>query len=179
MEVQSELVVTPGHGLYVQDAINSIVQTQIRQRYRGHSAAYYHKLIDFFALHNAQGDVKVTIYKALHQRRLIASGVMVDFGKTRMYLYGGSSDEDKNLMAPYLMHWHAMVDARELGLQFYDLGGSEVSGGGEKGFTRFKKGFGGRIVEYAGAYDIIYNQLWYNAYRIVRTANRFLKQIIK
>ena len=104
---------------------------------------------------------------------------MVDFAKTRMYLYGGSSENEKNLMAPYLMHWQAMQDARNLGLEFYDLGGSEVSGGGERGFTRFKKGFGGRVVEYAGAYDVIYNKLWYNAYRIVRHANRLLKQISK
>lgn len=179
VEVQSELMVTPRYGLYVKEAIQAIVDTQIRQKYRGHPASYYMKLIDFFALHNPHGDLKVIIYKALHQKKLISSGIMVDFGKTRMYLYGGSHDEDRNLMAPYLMHWQAIKDARQLGMEFYDLGGSEVAGGGERGFTRFKKGFGGRVVEYAGAYDIIYNKLWYNIYRIVRQLNRFLKQITK
>jgi lipid II:glycine glycyltransferase (peptidoglycan interpeptide bridge formation enzyme) len=179
VDVQSELVVTPRYGLYVQEAIQAIVDTQVRQNYRGHPFEYYKKLIDFFALNNAKSDLKVIIYKALYQKKLIASGIMVDFGKTRMYLYGGSTDEDKNLMAPYLMHWQAMQDARNLGLEFYDLCGSEVASGGERGFTRFKKGFGGRVVEYAGAYDVIYNKLWYNGYRIVRQANRLLKQITK
>ncbi len=179
VEVQSELVVTPRHGLYVREAIQAIVDTQARQKYRGHSAAYYRKLIDFFALNNPRSDLKVIIYKALHKKRLIASSIMVDFGKTRIYLYGGSTDDDKNLMAPYLMHWQAMVDARNLGLEFYDLGGSEVASGGERGFTRFKKGFGGRVAEYAGAYDIVYNRLWYNGYRIIRSINRFLKHKIK
>ena len=79
MEVQSELVVTPRHGLYMQEAIQAIVDTQVRQKYRGHPAAYYRKLIDFFALNNAKSDLKVIIYKALYQKKLIASAIMVGF----------------------------------------------------------------------------------------------------
>lgn len=156
-----------------QQAIELILQTQIRQHFRGHGKQYYTNLLNFFTQH--QGDLKVYVYQALYQGMPVTAAVMFDFGKTRVYLYGGSSEENKNVMAPYLLHWQAMQDARVAGLKYYDLGGSEVSGGGERGFTRFKRGFGGRVVEYAGAYDLVFNKTWYNVYRIGRVINRLMK----
>jgi len=175
VEIQNELVVTPGYGLYTREALDVILQTQTRQHYRGHSENYYENLINFFALHNNSGDLKLRIYKALYNKELLASAIMVDFGPTRMYLYGGSSEKYRNLMAPYLLHWQAIVDAREIGLKHYDFGGSEVAAGGERGFTRFKEGFGGRVVTYAGAYDIINHQVFYKFYSIVRKFNRLIR----
>lgn len=172
VEIQSELAVTPQHGLYVKEAIDAIVQTQVRQHYKGHNAAYYYGLVDFFAIRHSNSDLKIRIYKALYQKQLVTSGIMVDFGTTRMYLYGGSSEEHKNVMAPYLMHWQCMQDAQALGLKSYDLGGSEVAGGGERGFTRFKRGFGGAVVEYAGAYDIVNKRILYPLYKVGRVINR-------
>jgi peptidoglycan pentaglycine glycine transferase (the first glycine) len=177
--VEDEFVITPGRGLYSEEAINLILQTQARQKYRGHSERYYKQLVDFFALQNGKNELKLHIYKAVYQRHLLASGIMIDFGKTRMYLYGGSSDENRDVMAPYLLHFKAITDARVLGLSRYDFGGSEVAGGGEKGFTRFKAGFGGAVVNYAGAYDIIFNSVWYTIYKGARKINRFLKHITK
>lgn len=173
--VQSEPAVTPGHGLYVQELIDLIVQTQARQNYRGHPAAYYRRLIDFFALNGTAEAPRLRLYKALWQRQLLACGVMVDFGPTRVYLYGGSAAEQRQLMAPYLLHWQAMLDARLAGLSCYDLGGSEVSLGGERGFTRFKRGFGGTVVNFAGAYDAIFSPGWYRLYNLLRSANRLIK----
>ncbi len=172
VEVQGELMVTPGHGLYVQEAVDLILQTQRRQNYRGHDEKYYKSFLDFFAVHNHAGDLRVHIYQAIYRRQLLVTGIMVDFGQTRMYLYGGSSEQDRNVMAPYLLHWQAMRDAREAGLSFYDFGGSEVSTGGERGFTRFKRGFGGKVIEYAGAYDIVESPAWYRIYSGLRWLNR-------
>ena len=176
--VESELAVTPGHGLYTSEVVDLIIRTQLRQQYRGHVAEYYRKFIDFFALHNRGGTVRVSIYKALYQRQLLACALCVDFGRTRVYLFGGSAEEHRNVMAPYLLHWQAMQDARALRLKLYDLGGSEVSAGGERGFTRFKQGFGGQVVHYAGAYDLVQHRLWYTIYTFLRRFNK-LTRVIK
>jgi len=175
--IQSQLAVTPGYGLYAREAIDLIVKTQARQKYRGHSASYYEKLVDFFAVQNPHASVKVTVYKALYNKELLTSAVMVDFAKTRMYLYGGSSDDFRNVMAPYLLHWQAIADARNLGMEYYDFGGSEVAAGGERGFTRFKQGFGGRVVNYMGAYDWVFNKTAYHAYMFFRKINKITKKI--
>ncbi len=177
VEVQKEMVAVPQHGIYVGEAVDLIVQTQERQKYRGHPARYYHKLINFLALRQEPDGLRMVIYKALLQKKILASGIMMDFGGTRTYLYGGSSDEHRNAMAPYLLHWTAMREARDAGMERYDLGGSEVASGGEKGFTRFKQGFGGRVAEFSGAYDFVCRPLWYNLYRIFRSANRIIKHI--
>ncbi len=173
VEVQSELAATPGHGLYVGEVIELIWQTQVRQKYRGHDKAYYRQFVDFFATHNRNNNLQVVIYKALFKRELLACGLVVDFGKTRTYLFGGSSELHKNLMSPYLLHWQAMLDAKKKGLAFYDFGGSEVSRGGERGFTRFKLGFGGSEVRYAGAWDVIFRSKGYSVYKILRNIRRW------
>jgi len=177
VKIQSELVVTPGYGLYTSEAVNLILQTQVRQNYHGHSRDYYKNLVDFFALGNNTNDLKLWIYKALYNKELLATAVIVDFGPTRMYLYGGSSEKFRNFMAPYLLHWGAIVDAKITGIKYYDFGGSEVASGGERGFTRFKQGFGGRVINYVGAYDIIQNKAVYKAYQLVRKINKIIKKI--
>jgi len=175
--VEDEFAITPGQGLYSKEAVDLILQTQARQAYRGHGEKYYKDLVNFFALNNKNNDLKLHIYKALYQKQLLAAGIFIDFGKIRMYLYGGSSDQHREVMAPYIMHWQAIRDAKNQGIMIYDFGGSEVASGGERGFTRFKQGFGGRVVNYSGAYDVVFNPVQYKIYTLLRAVNKTIKKI--
>lgn len=175
VRVEKDLVVTPGHGLYFQEAVELIVATAVRQGYKGHSKKYYENLVDFFAKKNQPaGGVALSIYKALFQNRLLASAIMLDFGFTRTYLFGGSSEEDKQVMAPYALHWQAMLDGKAAGLKLYDFWGLETASGKAHGFARFKQGFGGTAVSYAGAYDARFSKVGYAAYCAARFAGKFL-----
>jgi len=51
-------------------------------------------------------------------------------------------------------------------LKFYDFWGIDE----EKwpGVTRFKKGFNGRETIYPGAYDLVFQPLWYKVYKLTR-----------
>ncbi len=178
VSIQSELAVTPAFGLYAKEAVDLIVQTQIRQNYRGHAREYYKQLLDFFMfLENGKSALTFTIYKALYKKQILASAIMADFGKTRVYLYGGSATILTNLKGPNLLHYVAMLDARAKGLCRYDLGGSEVSSGGERGFTRFKQGFGGREIVFAGAYDYVTDFFGYRVYSLLRNLNLYFRKI--
>ena len=179
VEIQQEFGVTVGHGLYTKEAIDLIVATAKRQHFIGYSRRYYHAFLDFFGLYNELGSLKVHVYKALYRQRLLAVALMVDFGETRTFLFGGSSEEFKNVMAPYLMHFQAMLDAQSLGLKDYDFWGVETAGGQAPGFVRFKLGFGGAVLEYEGARDFITLRLWYNVYTLMRWANRFFRSLFK
>jgi len=175
VRVEKDLVVTPGHGLYYQEAVNLIVETAGRQQYKGHSRKYYENLVDFFARKNSvSGGITLSIYKALYENRLLASGIMVDFGATRTYLFGGSSESEKQVMAPYALHWQAMLDAKALGLRLYDFWGLETASGKSAGFARFKAGFGGKVLEYSGAYDAVFNSPGYWAYKLARAGAKLL-----
>lgn len=177
-EVQDEFVVSPGHGLYYQEAVELIIKTSRRQGFAGYPKSYYYQLIDFFALGKA-GELKLHIYKVLYRKQLLASAIMLDFGAARTFLFGGSSDEHRNVMAPYLLHFQAMLDAKAQGKSVYDFWGAETAGGEQPGFVRFKMGFGGQLVSYTGAVDVICRSGWYGWYKLLRKINKILRKWIR
>jgi lipid II:glycine glycyltransferase (peptidoglycan interpeptide bridge formation enzyme) len=199
VEVSADLIAVPGHGLYVKEALDLIVETADRQSFKTFPREYYQQFLDFFvnlnikaaaqaaannsrqsvealakadALQNFGGVVKIVLYKALLGRELLSAAVMVDFGKTRTYLFGGSSGRHREAMAPHSLHFTAMLDAKNAGLKFYDFWGIETAGGETPGFVKFKLGFGGQIVSYPGAWDIMLRRLWYHGYKTLRKVNR-------
>lgn len=174
VEVQKDLVVTPGFGLYFKEVVGQIAQTENRRGFVGHGIGYYQKFIDFFAL-KPQSEIQVSVYKALYQKRLLCGAIMVDFGGTRTYLFGGSGEENKNVMAPYLLHWQAMTDAKAKGFKFYDFWGLETSSGKVPGFARFKLGFGGEEKIFVGAFDVIIRPVYYKLYQAARFCRRLFR----
>src|SRR6185503_7189711 len=92
------------------------------------------------------------------------------------YLYGASSDQERNRMAPYLAQWEAMRWAHARGALAYDLwgvpdedeaaleAGFETHHDGLWGVYRFKRGFGRQLVRSLGAWDRVYQHLAYRVY---------------
>ena len=171
VQIVSQPVVIPGHGLHLKEVVDLLTQTADRQHYKSHGASYYRRLIDFFGRAPA-GQTRLTIYKALLGQELLACGLMVDFGNARTYLFGGTSPAQRNVMAPYLMHWQAILDAQTSGLKYYDFWGIETAKGATPGFVRFKLGWGGEQANYPAPLDLVVKPLWYNAYRLLRSINR-------
>lgn len=176
VEIKDEFAISVGHGLFFDEAIKLLAQTAKRQKFTTFEPKYYKKMADMFAMQK-QGDLQLHIYKAIYQNQLLAAAFMVDFGGTRTFLFGGSSEVSKNVMAPYLLHWQAMQDAKAAGFGSYDFWGVETSSGEIPGFVRFKLGFGGETKTYAGAYDIVNKSLPYKLYRAGRFANKLKKKI--
>ena len=66
-------------------------------------------------------------------------------------------------MAPYFLHWELIKIAGCEDMDEYDLWGID-----EKrwpGVTRFKRGFGGKEVQYIGSFDLVFKPVWYWAYK--------------
>ena len=129
--------------------------------YRRKSKSLYSR--DYF--HKIYHDHLTKIYCAEYQDKILCANLIVFWGDRVTYLYGGSSEKDKNIMAPHLLQWLTIKKAKELGYQYYDLWGID-----EKkwpGVTRFKKGFGGIEVSYSGTWDLPLDKLWYYLYRTI------------
>ncbi len=134
-----------------------------------HGAAYYQALL------NADwNDRFVSLIEARFDDQVIAMLVLLSDqeNKTVTYLFGASSDQHTNVMAPYALQWKAIRYALTGGFTVYDFYGiapeAAESGHSLSSVTRFKNGFGGRIVEYPGTFDFPIRPIWYRIYRLVK-----------
>lgn len=150
--------------------IDLIMQTTSRQGYRNHPAGYIKKMWQFFA--DNTSSISATGYLATLDNIPIASGLMIDFSKMRMYLFGGSDYKHRSAMAPYLIHWRAMLDAKSRGINYYDFGAAENASGHTGGYMRFKMGFNPEIINFTGTHDIVLNRPRYALFKTLRRANR-------
>lgn len=136
-----------------------------------HSLEYYRKAYELF--HPAG---MADILAAEHESRPLAALMVFALGKRAYYLYGASTDEERNRMPTYLLQWRAMQWARERGCAEYDLWGVpdadeesleaqfESRHDGLWGVYRFKRGFGGQVRRAAQAVDRVYMPLLYRLY---------------
>ncbi len=161
-------------------------QTTSRDNFVSHHDAYYKQMVSFLnpllSEEGEGGGAMVKVWQAEFNGKALASAMVMYFGDTATYLHGASSNEDRNLMAPYLLHWEIIKGAQKQGFKFYDWWG--VNPGNEKhpvykksweGITRFKTGFGGEFVSNPPSFDLIYRPVWYRLYRLFRNINAILK----
>ncbi|MBI2415824.1 MAG: peptidoglycan bridge formation glycyltransferase FemA/FemB family protein [Candidatus Kerfeldbacteria bacterium] len=140
--------------------------TAQRQQISLHPKSYYQLMIDQLGKAGM-----ATVYLAKQQEHVIAAAIMVLFGHTMTYLHGGSDYAYHHAMAPHLLHWQAMQDARQRGLRYYDFFGIAPASQPNHpwaGISRFKQGFGGAARQYDGTYELVFQPTWYSAYRLVK-----------
>jgi len=144
-------------------------RTAKRDNFNLHKKEYYLEMVKQVEI--------IKIFVASGQAVPIAVAICGFIGDTLTYLHGASNYEFRNLMAPYSLHWKIMKLAKEQGFKYYDLHGitmSKKENHSWYGFTRFKKGFGGTIINYPGTYDFIYSKIWYLIYLIFRVLNKII-----
>ncbi len=148
-----------------------LTATSARDRFRLHPKIYYEKmLIQADKPIASRPDLAIKLFFAQHNKEIIAGGIFAFFGQTTAYLHGASSYGHRRLMAPHLLQWHLICLAKKLGYRYYDFYGIDEQKW--PGVTRFKRGFGGQIVEYPGAFDFVFSPAWYQVYKLGRKIRR-------
>ncbi|MDD3006928.1 MAG: peptidoglycan bridge formation glycyltransferase FemA/FemB family protein [Candidatus Pacebacteria bacterium] len=140
-------------------------ETLRRDGITSHDRGYYLQMLQVLGAENSV--LKGRLYFAKFEGQIIAANIVLFFGTYAVYLHGASSNNFRNLMAPYLLQWRQILDAKDAGCQTYDFWGITVDNENPKwaGITRFKKGFGGEEISYAGVYDLPINNFLYKLYR--------------
>jgi lipid II:glycine glycyltransferase (peptidoglycan interpeptide bridge formation enzyme) len=146
-----------------------------RDAFGVHSEEYYQKAFDLFHTHG-----KCSLLIASFEGTPLAGVMVFTHGKNAWYLYGASSNEYRNLMPTYLIQWKAMLYAKSLGCEFYDLYGVpdadletleesfSAKNDGLWGVYRFKRGFGGDLKRTVGAFDRVFKPVLYRMYQLYR-----------
>lgn len=86
--------------------------------------------------------------------RVVSGTLLVGWGPRLVALYGGTNAEGRDLNAKYLINWAGLTHAKAAGYALYDLWGLP-----NEGITYFKSGWGGRQVDYVGAWDLVVDPL--------------------
>lgn len=98
----------------------------------------------------------------------IAAAMVVFFGDRATYFFGGSLPRHRQVMAPYLLHFEAMLKAKSRGYRWYDFYGvapPEREDHRWANISAFKRKFGGQELSFGPALDLIYDTEAYEAYR--------------
>ncbi|MFH1427555.1 MAG: peptidoglycan bridge formation glycyltransferase FemA/FemB family protein [Patescibacteria group bacterium] len=156
-----KIVEAQNFAIYFENFWQLMRETVVRDNFRLHGKDYYQKMLEVNF---------IKLYLAEFEGKVIAGSIMAFFGDTVTYLHGASSNQYRNVMAPYLLQWHGLKLAKEMGYKYYDFFGID-----EKkwpGVTRFKKGFGGQEIKYPGTFDLVFENGWYRIYKVFRTLRR-------
>jgi lipid II:glycine glycyltransferase (peptidoglycan interpeptide bridge formation enzyme) len=151
-----------------------LAETGERDAFGVHAPDYYARAYDLFV---PAGRAALILGRYGDQD---LAGVMVfALGDWAWYLYGASSDRERQRMASYGVQWAAIQWARQQGARQYDMYGVpdvdaaaleaqfETRSDGLWRVYRFKRGWGGTVSRTIGAWDFCYNRLLYSAYRLV------------
>lgn len=157
-----------GNSDCVEEFLKLIRQTEKRKGINFHEDEYYRKMIETIP------ENMLKLYCAEYDGKIIAANLVIFYGKTATYLHGATCDEYRNVMAPYLLQWQAIKDAKKAGYEYYDFGGVRTdkltSNKDWSGITKFKLGFSqsAKPIEFSGSWDIIISPARYWSYRVLQ-----------
>lgn len=141
-------------------------ETVKRQGFFAHSPQYFEQL---WQVLKPAGLAQ--ILRAEYQDKTLSVFMVFIFNKKIYYPYGASTREFKELMAPNLLMWEVIKLGKNLGCMTLDMWGALGPEADKNdpwyGFHRFKQGYGGRLIEFIGSYDLVLKP---NLYRLFRVA---------
>lgn len=150
-------------------------ETGVRDGFGVHSADYFRTAHALFSKHG-----QCELLLAWHENEPLAGLMVFSSGERAFYLYGASTDRERNRMPAYLLQWEAMRWAIARGCACYDLWGvpdeeeeqleSQFASRQEGlwGVYRFKRGFGGQLRRACAARTLALNPLLYRAINLIR-----------
>ncbi len=161
----------------IRELLRMIQETAKRNGIAAHSEKHYRTFFETFPRESLE------LLVARHKGKALAAILVSFFGDTATYLHGASSNDDRGCMAPFLLQFRAIQEARRRGCTRYDMGGVDTTGTRPTlaGVTRFKRGFAESVktVQYPGSYDRVLIPSRFYAYRIIALSKMFVIKAIR
>lgn len=144
----------------IKDFLDLHFQTAKRQGFLTHSEDYYRKAFETLSHYN-----KANILVASYKGKALAAWMLFNNEGTIYYIYGGSSTDHRELMASNLIAYEAIKLGKRLDCKIFDMwGATNKKDDPYWGFTKFKLGYGGNLVEHIPSFDFVVNPFIYNTF---------------
>ena len=149
-----------------EEYLKLLEETTDRQAFYAHTKDYQRKM--WIQMRDAG---MAYIARAVHENETLSAWILFVFNDRLYYPYGASTRRKQNLMASYLLVWEAIRFGKRNRCNEFEmwgcLGPDPDKDHSWYGLTRFKTGFGGNLVEYVGAHDLILSPFAYKAYLLL------------
>lgn len=139
--------------------------TSERDAFFIHGKRHYEDVMRLYGGNEEDGSAALLL--AEHEGQVIAGIIVLRLGRWSWYMYGASSNEQRNLMPNHLLQWTGMQWARAHGCWYYNFRGiPDILEEGQElwGVYVFKRGFGGFPLRFLETHDLVYSPLVYAAY---------------
>lgn len=110
-----------------------------------------------------KGSIVIYVAKT-EDKKPIAYGMVIKGGKEGDYYEAASTDLNRKLPGAYALLWQAMKDLKAEGYERFNLWGIAPPNQPNHryaGVTTFKTGFGGEVIEYVPAHDLVLSKVGY------------------
>lgn len=144
-----------------------------------HPGKYYRKMIETIP------EDMLVLYIAEFRGEVIGAALTSFYGTVATYLHGASSNTNRNVMAPALLQWAMICEAKKRGMKKYDFGGTKIEKdeSGEllknnwAGISKFKLGFCPKCepVSFPGCWDVVIDKKKYYTYRVLQRAKDLVR----
>jgi lipid II:glycine glycyltransferase (peptidoglycan interpeptide bridge formation enzyme) len=137
-------------------------ETFSRHDLRAKSAEYFDSLLGRL-VPLERGSLLFAEYKGMR----LATALVTYFGNRATYFFGGSRLADRQVMAPYLLHYEAMLLAKARGHAWYDFYGIAPQDQPDHpwaALSAFKRKFGGLDLSFVPSLDLVYDPASYEEY---------------
>ncbi len=141
-------------------------ETSRRDGFSLHPRAYYEAIFS-----QCDKDENAIVVLSSYKDRVLAANLVVMYGNTAMFVFGGTRSEHRDLMPAYAAQWATMRFLHEKQVRWYNFGGvtDDLDKRAEwRGLTAFKKRFGGELLQHSMLYDVVAQPLWYFLYTIYK-----------
>jgi lipid II:glycine glycyltransferase (peptidoglycan interpeptide bridge formation enzyme) len=146
-------------------------ETTKRQKFYAHTEKYHKLMWETLRNKKETEGLSAHLFLARYKREVLAAWILFVFKDTLYYPYGASSTKNREAMASTLMMWEVIKFGKKMELKNFDMWGSLGPNPNPKdpwyGFHRFKQGYGARLVEFIGSYDLVINPILYKLYVVL------------
>lgn len=153
-----------------EESLNEFVKLQAgtakRQGFFLHPDNYYKEAFRTLSKHKMAYLLLAELAEPNNKKeKVIAAWMLFRYRDTLYYPYGGSDYSYRNCMASSLLMWEAIKLGKRMGCRVFDMWGAKDDPKDPwYGFTKFKLGFGAKVVTFSPTLDLVLNPFLYRLF---------------